>query len=358
LTAISASMASFLVATTLLLALRPLADVIGLVDRPGGRKTHHGEVPVVGGLAMFAGLLIAALGGEVLGQKGHMLMAVSAFMVFLGGLDDRFDLPPRVRLFGHGSAAIALVYGTGYSVTGLGNLFGLGEIGLGPLAVPFTVAATVALINAFNMLDGLDGLAASVSLVGFGACLLISNLLGSVVAVLICGGMLGAVAAFSLFNMPVYFNRTVRTFMGDAGSTLLGFVLAGVGLTLIQPSGPAVSPVLFLWILPIPILELFSSTARRIYKGLPPMRADSGHFHHVLLDSGFSVRAIALLYLLFSLGSASIAVYSVREGLPDSLMFVGFVFLFALWLLFVYQSRRLVPHLPGWLRRVGPVSGH
>jgi UDP-N-acetylmuramyl pentapeptide phosphotransferase/UDP-N-acetylglucosamine-1-phosphate transferase len=307
---------------------------------------------------MFVGLVIAAIGGEVLGHNGAMLLAVSGFMVFLGALDDRFDLPPRVRLFGHASAAIALVYGTGLAVPTLGNLFGAGSVSLGPFAVPFTIAATIALINAFNMLDGLDGLAASVALVAFGTSMVISSLIGSSAAMLICGGMLGATTAFSLFNMPIHLNRTVRTFMGDAGSTLLGFVLAGVGLTLIQPVGPAIPPVIILWILPIPIFELFSSTVRRIYRGLPPMQADAGHFHHVLLAAGFSVRAIALSYLLFSLASASVAVVSVADGVPDSLMFVGFVGLFAVWLLFVYQSYRLVPQLPGWLRRVGPPLGH
>jgi UDP-GlcNAc:undecaprenyl-phosphate GlcNAc-1-phosphate transferase len=98
---IPASIAAFLVSCTMLLALRPLAQVIGLVDKPGGRKTHHGEVPVVGGIAMFSGLLVAAAATPALGGGGIYLLIVSAFMVAIGALDDRFDLPPRVRLFAH-----------------------------------------------------------------------------------------------------------------------------------------------------------------------------------------------------------------------------------------------------------------
>jgi UDP-GlcNAc:undecaprenyl-phosphate/decaprenyl-phosphate GlcNAc-1-phosphate transferase len=351
-------MASFLVATSLLLALRPLASVVGLVDRPGGRKTHHGEVPVVGGISMFAGLLIAAIGGERIGHNGVMLLAVSGFMVVLGAIDDRFTLPARVRLFAHVSAGVALIYGTGLTVSSLGNLFGAGSLELGPLSLPFTVIATVALINAFNMLDGLDGLAASVGLVGFGSCLLLSGLMRSSASGLICGGMLGAILAFSLFNMPLYFNRAVRTFMGDAGSTLLGFVLAGVCLTLVQVEGPNLPPVLFLWILPIPIFELFTSTVRRIRKGLPPMQADAGHFHHVLLDAGLSVRAIALLYLLVSLACACLAILLYSEHVSESLMLLGFFAVFSVWLLGVYQAHRFVGYLPKWLRRIGPMTGH
>ena len=95
-----ASIASFLISCTMLLALRPFAEVVGLVDRPGGRKTHHGDVPVVGGIAMLAGLLIAAIGGTGLGKGGLSLLFVAAFMVVLGALDDRFNLPPLWPMVG------------------------------------------------------------------------------------------------------------------------------------------------------------------------------------------------------------------------------------------------------------------
>src|SRR5262245_4163147 len=121
---IPASIASFFISCTLLFALRPFAEVVGLVDKPGGRKTHHGEVPVVGGIAMLAGLLVAVIGGSALGRGDVSVLAISMFMVFLGALDDRFNLPARVRLFAHLSAAVALVYSSGNVVGGLGNLVG------------------------------------------------------------------------------------------------------------------------------------------------------------------------------------------------------------------------------------------
>jgi UDP-GlcNAc:undecaprenyl-phosphate GlcNAc-1-phosphate transferase len=355
---IPASIASFLISCTMLLALRPFAEVVGLVDKPGGRKTHHGDVPVVGGLAMFAGLLVAGVGGVGLRHGGFSLLAVSGFMVVLGALDDRFNLPPRVRLFAHLSAAVALVYSSGLTVRALGDLFGLGDIGLGYLALPFTVVSIVALINAFNMLDGLDGLAGSAGLVALAGIMAVSTLNGSVGTLLIAGSMFGAVAAFLIFNLPTHLNRPVRTFMGDAGSTLLGFLLAGLSLTLVQRPTIGLSPMIVVWMMPIPIFELFSSTARRVSRGMSPTQADTGHFHHRLVGAGMSIRAICSLYFLVSLASCGFGLWAYQNAVPDPLLFVGFCIAFVAWLIVVRNASSLVVSLPDWFRRVDASSGH
>lgn len=355
---IPASIASFLISCTMLLALRPFAEVVGLVDKPGGRKTHHGDVPVVGGLAMFSGLLVAAAGGDGLGHGGMSILVVAVFMVVLGALDDRFNLPPRVRLFAHFSAAVALVYSSGFVVRGLGDLVGLGEIGLGVLALPFTVVSVVALINAFNMLDGLDGLAGSTGLVALGGIMTVSSLSGSGGTLLIAGSMLGAVAAFLMFNLPTRLNRSVRTFMGDAGSTLLGFLLAGLSLTLVQPTTIGLGPMIVLWMMPIPIFELFTSTTRRIARGMSPTEADSGHFHHLLVAAGMSVRAICTLYVLVSVTSCAFGVWAYQNEIPEPVLLVGFCLAFASWLILVRSAHRFVAALPKWFQRVDAASGH
>lgn len=356
---IPASLASLLVTCTMLLALRPFAQVVGLIDKPGGRKIHSGEVPVVGGIAMYSGLLVAAAATPVLGGDSLYLLVVSAFMVVVGALDDRFDLPPNVRLFAHLSAAVALVYGTGFAVRDLGNLVGGRELTLAPfVALPFTVVAVVALINAFNMLDGLDGLAGSSGLAALGGVMIIASAGGSAGVVLVAGSMFGAVAAFLMFNLPTHLNRPIRTFMGDAGSTLLGFVLAGLSLTLVQPETVNVSPVVILWLMPIPIFELFSSTARRIVKGMSPAQADTGHFHHVLIRSGLSVRAICALYFVVSIGSCAFGVWANTAELPEPLLFAGFCVAFVSWLGLMSVSPRLVGILPTWCRRTDATAGY
>lgn len=355
---IPASIASFLVSCTMLLALRPFAEVVGLIDRPGGRKTHHGNVPVVGGLAMFAGLLVAALGGESVGHGGASVLVVATFMVVLGALDDRFNLPPRVRLFAHLSAAVALVYSSGYVVGSLGDLTGYGEISLGALELPFTVISIVALINAFNMLDGLDGLAGSAGLVALAGVMALSALNQVPGTILIAGSMFGAVAAFLMFNLPTHVNRSVRTFMGDAGSTLLGFLLAGLALTLVQPGASRVSPAVVLWLMPIPIFELFTSTVRRIARGMSPTEADTGHFHHRLIYAGISVRAICTLYFIVSAGCCAFGVWAYQANLSDFSMFACFCGAFGSWLILVRYIHHFVPSLPQWFRRIDVSSGH
>jgi UDP-GlcNAc:undecaprenyl-phosphate/decaprenyl-phosphate GlcNAc-1-phosphate transferase len=355
---IPASIASFLISCTMLLALRPFAEVVGLVDKPGGRKTHHGEVPVVGGIAMFAGLLVAELGSGGLQHGGVAILVVAGFMVLLGALDDRFNLPPRVRLFAHLSAAVALVYSSGLVVRSLGNLVGFGDVGLGVMALPFTVVSIVALINAFNMLDGLDGLAGSAGLVALGGIMVVSSLGGSAGTLLIAGSMLGAVVAFLMFNLPTHLNRPIRTFMGDAGSTLLGFLLAGLSLTLVQPTSVGLAPMIVLWMMPIPIFELFTSTTRRLVRGLPPTQADTGHFHHRLVAAGMSVRAICALYFLVSVGCCAFGVWAYKNSIPQPALLVGFCLAFGAWLLLVRSAHRIVGALPDWFRRVDASTGH
>jgi UDP-GlcNAc:undecaprenyl-phosphate GlcNAc-1-phosphate transferase len=355
---IPASIASFLVSCTMLLALRPFAEVVGLIDKPGGRKTHHGEVPVVGGLAMFTGLLVAAVGGTSLGPGGLSILMVSGFMVVLGALDDRFNLPPKVRLFAHLSAAVALVYSTGYVVPDLGDLFGFGELKLAWASLPFTVISIVALINAFNMLDGLDGLAGTAGLIALAGIMIIASFGALPGVVLVSGSMLGSVAAFLMFNLPTHLNRPIRTFMGDAGSTLLGFLLAGLSLKMVQPTLMNLDPVIVLWLMPIPIFELFSSTARRIARGMSPTQADDGHFHHRLVAAGLSVRAICALYFLVSTASCVFGVWAFSTHVAEPVLFAGFCVAFGSWLLFVRAAHRLAPQLPGWFRRADVTAGH
>ena len=349
---LTAAVAAFLVCTTLLLVLRPVAVAVGLLDRPGGHKQHRGEIPVIGGIAIFLGAAIAALTAEGLGQHGVMLLVTSAMLVGLGVVDDRFDLPASVRLMGHLTAAVLLVSGSGYKVTALGDLFGFGTVSLGLFAWPFTVIACIALVNAFNMLDGMDGLAGGVAVVAFaGMVALTSSHGGAPAALLVATCMVGALSAFLLFNLPTSLNRRVRTFMGDAGSTLLGFVLAALSLGIVQPNHANINPVCILWLMPIPIFELFASTTRRLLQGKSPLAADNGHFHHRLMDAGFSVRAIFFTYFIFTLLSVAVGVQACRIGGKEPAIFAGFCVLFALWMGFVAMAPRVAAFLPrGWHR--------
>jgi len=341
----------FLVTVTLMLVLRPVASQVGLVDVPGGRKSHSGEVPIIGGIAMFGGLLGTSLAMGTSWQGAAALLVSAALMVIVGVLDDRFDLPPFARIVAHMAAAMTLVLASGLTVQSLGNLFGLGNLGLGPLDFMFTVVAAIALINGFNMLDGLDGLAGGVALVALlGLSVFFLQSAGAPSAMLSLG-MVGSISAFLIFNLPAQFNRPVLSFMGDAGSTLLGFILAGLALVAIQPQGQGLQPVVVLWLLPVPVLELFTTTIRRMAMGHSPLKADRGHFHHRLLDAGFSVRAIFIMYLGVSLLSAIAGLWLRQAGASEPVMFYCFVILSAIWVAGTHNAAALAHHLPESLKR-------
>ena len=341
--------AAFVVSALAALFLPPLARKLDLVDRPGGRKSHDGEVPIVGGVAMLTGLLVAAAFNAHLGSHGVVILLVAALIVVVGALDDRFDLPALTRLYVHILAAIVLLFGTGFVVCDLGDLFGFGVIHLFPLCEIFSVLAVVALINGFNMLDGLDGLAGGAAFFAFLGLAILAGHLGAPTSAMIAAAMIGAIGAFLVFNLPVRLNRRWRVFMGDGGSTLLGFVFAAIALTLVQEDRADVPPVLLLWFVPIPIFELFSTTFRRALRGRSPMEADDGHFHHQLRRRGLSVSTIFIVYLCVSGLSMATGLLAHEVDLPEPMMLGGFLGFYVLWLAALGTPSRLLVTLLGLL---------
>src|SRR6056297_2072565 len=166
---IDAALIAFLVTALFILALRPVAYSIGLVDRPGGRKGHRGIVPVIGGICMYLGIVaVAPLLTQPIDGQGAFIVA-GGLLVLVGALDDGFDIPPAVRLVAQATAALIVCLGAGLVAENIGNILFFGDIKLGVLALPFTVLVIIAVINAFNMMDGLDGLAGGIGLAALSA---------------------------------------------------------------------------------------------------------------------------------------------------------------------------------------------
>jgi UDP-GlcNAc:undecaprenyl-phosphate/decaprenyl-phosphate GlcNAc-1-phosphate transferase len=322
---IDAALIAFVVVVLLAFALRPVAHAIGLLDRPGGRKTHVGVVPIIGGLCMYFGLLavLPLVEPNIHGQLPFLIAA--GLLVGVGAIDDRFDLPPAVRLMAQGAAGLILCLGAGLVAKNIGNLLFFGDIPLGFFAVPFTVLVTIAVINAYNMLDGMDGLAGGValaSLVAIGlASLMFSTGTGLTLAVISIAVVLG----FLVVNFPAKFNRPMRTFMGDAGSTLLGFIVVWLGLRLAHGAEPVISPVTALWIAAVPIFDLFISFGRRLAKGQSPLRPDRDHFHHILLRAGLSVREVLVVMVGGAFVIAMTGILAHQAGVPDGVLFLGLI---------------------------------
>jgi len=311
-----ATFLSFMVTVLFMFALRPVALAVGLIDVPGGRKRHGVTVPVIGGIAMSIGL---GVGTSLVGGYPDSWMPVLLgvyLLVIVGTIDDRFDLPANVRLIAQSCAALLVAFSSQIVVTSLGEFFGY-QLGLGPVGVPFTILFVVTLVNAFNLIDGLDGLAGGLALLALVVMAILSVSTPLFPLVLVAASVVGG---YLLFNLPLGVNKPVRAFMGDAGSTSLGLIIATVGVYLTQGEGPMISPVVALWFVAVPVFDLFASIVRRLLRGRSPFAPDHEHLHHVLPDNGLSRRSTLVFMLGLALLFAAIGVLGHLFVVADGAM--------------------------------------
>lgn len=270
------------------------------LDCPGGDplKIHRNPTPVLGGLGIILAVLSSlAVGAMILAVSRTKLLGVAlpVFLLFLLGLyDDHKGLSPRVRLMGQFSAALILIKVGGLTVA----LFDHPLLNLG-----LTIVYLVALINAVNLLDGIDGLATGIALVaslGFLLAFIVSqNSLGLLISV----ALLGASAGFLFYNFS-----PARIFLGDNGSTVLGFllgVLAVLSSSELHSMRQVLTPLL---ILIVPVLDILLTVSRRLKKHIPLFQGDRDHVYDRLISNGFSQRqTTAIMYGLASCGALAAA---------------------------------------------------
>lgn len=327
---------AFLVSIALTGALRPLAIRIRLIDKPGGRKRHVGEIPLVGGIAMLIGFIVgAALLTDTVMSIWH-LIAPAAILVVVGVIDDRWGIRAIPRLAAQAAASLIMMLGGGLYLRDIGNPFGMGTIELGLFALPFTVIVTLTVINAWNFIDGIDGLAASLAVIVLLAGALSAGFIApaSALALTACAAILG----FFVYNFPGLRKGRMRAFMGDAGSTLLGFLVVWLTLTICVGEGQALSPVAALWFALVPLADFFSSIVRRVFKRRSPLAPDREHFHHQLLRAGLSARQTLAVLVAFALTYACIGLAGARLGVPD-------IALFAPWALLLVSQYFIIKRL-------------
>jgi UDP-GlcNAc:undecaprenyl-phosphate GlcNAc-1-phosphate transferase len=311
-----------LVTVLFMFALRPIARGIGLIDLPGGRKMHIGEIPVIGGLAMAGGLAVGSLYSYGAIQGFSFFVAALGLLVFVGALDDRYDLPPSVRFLAQICATLLMVAGADVYTHDLGRVFFGGYVQLSWFSVPFTVLIVLTAINAFNMFDGSDGVAGIQALIAIVFLAFACMMAGTTSHLPVLAGLAGSIFGFLMFNWPSRRTRNVRAFMGDAGSTMLGFSLAWISIELSQEPVRAISPVVILWVFALPIYDLFSSMIRRLWQGQSPFHGDSEHLHHVLKRFGYSSRKVAQLVLLAATVFAAVGIGGHLNGVADGWLFL------------------------------------
>jgi UDP-GlcNAc:undecaprenyl-phosphate GlcNAc-1-phosphate transferase len=295
---------AFLVAAAVTALLTPLtkrfARAVGAIDEPRERGLSASPTPLLGGLAIFAGVAVAGLIWLPAGyahehQLWHGVLLAAAVITLVGALDDRFDLPPFVKLAGQVVAAVIVVH-FGVAVKAITLPF------VGTLAFPnagvtnagpvLTVIGLVVMMNVVNFSDGVDGLAAGVCTIIAAAMTIIAFDLGRAQPGVLAALTAGAALGFLVYNFP-----PASSFMGDCGANLLGLMMGVITVEAAVKTAAVVSFVLPLILLAVPFLDTTFVVLKRLKYKQPIYRPDSEHFHHRMARIGFSSRrTIAYLY--------------------------------------------------------------
>ncbi len=333
---------AFLLTTFLTPAIKRVAVRYNICAIPNHRTVHKHIIPKLGGVAIYAGFLFSLLGafylyyGTLSAISDHVLGLIigATLILFLGIYDDIWGANCYEKLSVQSIAALVAIY-FGYKLTSITLPFG-GTIELGMWGIPLTILWIAGISNAINLIDGLDGLAAGISLGVAFTFFLISLLFGDLQTIFSMAILTGVIAGFLIYNF-----NPAKIFMGDSGSLLIGFLLACFAINGTNESSSAVKILIPVVALGVPILDTLLAIVRRLRKRVHPFRADREHIHHRLLYLGFSQRkAVILLYIvnaLFGITAFLISIVEVRHHLV-LLSLVAAVVLFGM-LELSFQSR-------------------
>lgn len=294
--------------------VKRVAYKVGAIDVPkDNRRMHKTPIPRLGGLAIYLAFLFSVLiFGDIDRQMQGILLG-TVMIVVLGVLDDIMALKALPKfLVQIAAAGVAVYHGCVIQFLSNPNVFSeaMPYFDLGWLSVPVTIIWIVAITNAVNFIDGLDGLACGVSAISTASLLVIALLVQEWGICVILAALLGACIGFLPYN-----RNPASIFMGDTGATFLGFILACLSVQGLFKFYAIVSFAVPFLVLGIPIFDICFAFLRRIAKGQNPMVADRGHVHHRLIDMGFNQKqAVAICYMLTAiLGLAAVVLTSSGE---------------------------------------------
>lgn len=325
---------TFVLTCVILLALRPVACRVGLLDVPGGRKTHHNPTPMIGGIGIYLSVLIICLLAPAVLEQFKWLLVISGLMLVSGVIDDLIELRASVRILIQAGLAWAMVLTAGVQLWSFGDVVFAGPVVLGLMAVPLTLFATVGVVNAINMSDGLDGLCAGIVTIALIMLSVAALLAGDSVFLGFGQILIVSLLAFLAFNFRQLWrkNKSALMYLGDAGSTLLGFMLAWLIIDASQGPDAFISPVTALWILAVPLMDTVNLLVRRPLRGESPFKPGRDHLHHRLLNAGFDTRQTVLIIHAATFVTGSIGLAGFYLGIREGLMFMAFLLVFAIYM--------------------------
>lgn len=322
---------AFISTVILFFLLKPFAIAIGLVDTPGGRKHHEGDIPLIGGVGIFLSTVAFTLNISSIFDFYVPLITISGLLLLVGAIDDVKNIPIKHRLAIQLLAGIMMILLGENQLTSFGDILFFGEINLGFFSIPLTLIAVCGCINAHNMTDGADGLSGGLTLItlsGLGILAYINDMDPplSFILVLCC-----TVAAFLQLNFRFPWNKKASIFLGDSGSMMLGFIIAWFLISFTQGENQIVRPVIALWIFAIPLLDIFSTMIRRVRRGVSPFTPGRDHIHHLLIDRGISIREAVISIYIGAISCGLIGIYGHIYNFNESIMFFSFAVLFSIY---------------------------
>ena len=317
--------------------VRSLAFKIGAVDVPrDSRRMHDHPIPRMGGLAIFFGFILSALIFVPLDAPLRGMLLGAVIIVILGIFDDIYALPALPKLLVQiAAAAVAVLMGNQIEVLSNPNIFSSNPYwDLGFLSIPISVFWIVGITNAVNLIVGLDGLACGVSTISSMTMLVIALTVAEPDVALLMAALAGGCIGFLPYNL-----NPAKIFMGDTGSTFLGFILATVSIEGLFKSYAIISFAVPFLMLGLPIFDTCFAILRRVSHGQSPMAPDRGHIHHRLIDMGFNQKqAVAVLYLISAILGLSAVVLTTNNAMKAML------FLLALCMAGAFGGRLYLSH--------------
>ena len=296
------------------------APKIGLVDQPGGRKKHEGAIPLIGGLIIIPIFAILTFVAKIpsLMLLSPLLGGVLLLLI-IGALDDKFHIHPWARFVIQIWLACYVVIFCQGELTNLGNLYGFGDVELGWFGKFFSATCLVLLMNAINMLDGVDGLAGGFIAVALGWLMVAAYHAGFIVPFWAMTLLLAPLLAFLVFNARHPFREKASVFLGDAGSLSLALILGWFAIKMAQVEEPnkIISAVVIIWVMTVPIMDTFAIFFVRMKQGRSPFEADRLHAHHQLIDLGYTPARATLILLGLAFVTGGIGYLGSHCGLPD-----------------------------------------
>ena len=302
--------------------VKTFAYKVGAIDVPkDNRRMHKVPIPRLGGLAIFIGFMVSILLFAEINTEMKSILLGAVIIVVLGVVDDIMALPAMLKFVVQIAAAlIPALNGVQILAFSNPNIFSESLYWvLGGLSVPFTVLWIVAITNAVNLIDGLDGLANGVSAISATTMLVIALVGGQTQVSIVLAALVGACVGFMPYNM-----NPAKMFMGDTGATFLGFILATMSIQGLFKYYAVVSFVVPFLILGLPIFDTAFAFIRRIAHGQSPMHADRSHIHHRLIDMGLNQKqAVATLYVISAILGLSAVVLTTGGEQKAMLLFAA-----------------------------------